>query len=48
MVDKYLKLAEDKDEVVRNKAIDHKNYSPDLLEKLIDINEFDDSNDFER
>ena len=42
------KLAEDEDEVVRNKAINHKNYSYNLLERLINLNDFDKSNDFER
>ncbi len=39
-------LTKNEDIRIREKAINHKNYSPDLLEKLIDLNEFE--SDFER
>ncbi len=39
-------LTKNEDIRIREKAINHKNYSPDLLEKLIDLNDFE--SDFER
>lgn len=35
------KLSKNEDEVVRNKAINHKNYSSSLIEKLINLNDFE-------